>query len=560
MAEHEHDVLVIGSGAGGGMAAYVLTQAGVKVHMLEAGRDYDPVAETAMFSENRDAPLLGNGTPDKDFGYYNATIDGGWDIDGEPYSTGENTEFLWWRTRMLGGRTNHWARNSFRMGEYDFKPQSRDGLGFDWPLTYDDLAPWYDRVEKLVGVYGVNSGLANHPDSGDGVLQPPPKARVPELFAAAAAADIGIPCVPARRAVLTRDPGDGRSACFWATDCGRGCNIGAAFQTTTSLLPWARTTGNLTITTDAMVYEITTGDDGKANGARYIDKTTGEHKFIGARAVVLAASAASSARILLNSNVKDSGGLANSSGQIGRNLMDTVGSGITGQIPALENRPRYNEDGAMGMHVYIPFWLYEEQAAGQLDFPRGYHLEVYSQFSAPGMGSGSGLDGYGASILDSARRYYGSFIHFAQRGEMIPNSHCYAEIDPDGKDKFGIPILKFYYKHTDYEYDQVTHAQQASIEIIERMGGRVVSDVKTPQEAIAAGGEIIHEIGTARMGASAADSVTNSYGQTWDVPNLFILDGAIFASKAHKNPTLTILTLAMRGADHLVNEMKRGVL
>ncbi|MEM9181386.1 MAG: FAD-dependent monooxygenase, partial [Pseudomonadota bacterium] len=187
MAEHEHDVLVIGSGAGGGMAAYVLTQSGVKVHMLEAGRDYDPVAETPMFSENRDAPLLGSGTPDKDFGYYNATIDGGWDIEGEPYSTGEDTEFLWWRSRMLGGRTNHWARNSFRMGEYDFKPQSRDGLGFDWPITYDDLAPWYDRVEKLVGVYGVNSGLANHPDSGEGVLQPPPKARVPELFAAAAA-------------------------------------------------------------------------------------------------------------------------------------------------------------------------------------------------------------------------------------------------------------------------------------------------------------------------------------------------------------------------------------
>lgn len=558
MAEHAHDVLVIGSGAGGGMAAYVLTQAGVKVHMLEAGRDYDPASETPMFSSNRDAPLLGAGTPDKAFGFFDATIDGGWQIEGEPYSTGETSEFHWWRSRMLGGRTNHWARNSFRMGEYDFKPKTRDGLGFDWPMTYDEMAPWYDRTEKLIGVYGVNSGLLNHPDSGAGVLQPPPRARVPELFAAAAARDLGIPCEPSRRAVLTRDPGDGRSPCFWATECGRGCNIGAAFQTTTSLLPWARSTGHLTITTDAMVYEITTGEDGKANGAHYIDKTTGEHKFLGARAVVLAASACESARILLNSNARDSAGLANASGQVGRNLMDTVGSGITGQIPALENRPRYNEDGSMGMHVYIPFWLYEEQLAGELDFPRGYHLETYSQFSAPGIGSGSGLDGYGRATLDSARRYYGSFIHFAQRGEMIPNENCYAEIDPDGKDKFGIPTLKFHYKHSEHEYAQVVHAQQASIEIIERMGGKVVSDVQSPQEAIAAGGVIIHEVGTARMGTNAADSVTNSFGQAWDVPNLYLLDGAIFASKAHKNPTLTILALAMRGAEHMVTRMKQG--
>ncbi len=558
--ENEHDVLIIGSGAGGGMSAYMLAKSGIKVHMLEAGRDYDPEIETPMFGENRDAPLLGASTPDKEFGYYNATIDGGWSIGGEPYTTGEGSEFQWWRTRMLGGRTNHWARNSFRMGQYDFKPKTRDGLGFDWPIEYEDVALWYDRVEKLIGVYGANSGLANHPDSGAGVLQPPPKARVPELMAAAAAADLRIPCIPARRAVLTRDPGDGRFPCFWATDCGRGCNIGAAFQSTTSLIPWARSTGNLKITTDAMVYEITKGTDGKANGVNYIDKATGEHKYIGARVVVLCASAAASARILLNSNADDSAGLANSSGQIGRNLMDTVGSGITGQIPALENRPRYNEDGAMGMHVYIPFWLYEEQASGKLDFPRGYHFEVYSQFTAPGLGSVQNIDGYGHSVREEARRHYGSFIHFAQRGEMIPNKDCYTEIDSDTKDKFGIPVLKFHYKHSQHELDQVAHAQKASIELIERMGGTVVDTVKNPSEAIAAGGQIIHETGTARMGASAADSVTNSYGQCWDVPNLFILDGAIFASKAHKNPTLTILTLAMRGADYLAGQMKRGEL
>lgn len=558
--DNDHDVLVIGSGAGGGMAAYALTKAGAKVLMLEAGRDYDPVEETPMFGENRDAPLLGAGTPDKEFGYYNATVHGGWQIEGEPYTTAKDSKFRWWRSRMLGGRTNHWGRNSFRMGPYDFKPKSRDGLGYDWPISYEELAPYYDRTERLIGVYGSNMGLENHPDSGEGVLQPPPKMRIPELYLKAAGDDIGIPVVPARRAVLTRDKNDGRSPCFWATACGRGCSIGAAFQSTTSLLPWAKATGNLSIITDAMVYEISLDRAGKANGVRYIDKKTGEHKFIGARVVVLAASAGESARILLNSNGNAAEGLANSSGQVGRNLVDTVGSSITAKFPALENRPRYNEDGAMGLHAYIPFWLYQEQAKGKLDFPRGYHVEIYSQFGAPGLGMGNGLDGYGHKIREDVRRNYGSYITFAQRGEMIPNANCFAEIDTDTKDKFGIPVLKFHYAHSKHEFDQVAHFQQSMGTLIDRMGGTVSGSIGTPEESIAAGGVIIHEVGTARMGARAADSVVNRYGQSWDVENLFLMDGSVFSSKAHKNPTLSIMALAWRNSEYLAQLMKRGEL
>ena len=164
-AIERYDAVVVGSGAGGAMAAWVLTRAGAKVLMLEAGRDYDP-GEAAMLNFSRDAPLRGVGTPDKDFGYYDATVDGGWDIPGEPYAMAPGTEFKWWRSRMLGGRTNHWARNSFRMGEYDFKPFSRDGLGVDWPVSYDEIAPWYDKTETIVGVYGNNPNLENHPNSG----------------------------------------------------------------------------------------------------------------------------------------------------------------------------------------------------------------------------------------------------------------------------------------------------------------------------------------------------------------------------------------------------------
>ena len=545
------------------MAAWVLAKAGVKVLMLEAGRDYDPASETPMFAWNRDAPLLGTGTPDKAFGFFNATVDGGWTVPGEPYTTAADSQFLWWRSRMLGGRTNHWARNSFRMGPHDFKPQSRDGLGVDWPMPYEAVAAYYDKTERLIGVYGSNDGLENHPDSSPGVLHEPPTPRVGELMIQAAARSLNIPCVPANRAILTRKI-DERSPCFYATACGRGCSIGAAFQSTTSLLPWARQTGNLDVITNAMVYEIAIGSDGTAAGLHYVDKGTGEHKFIPARTVVLAASAGETARILLNSkNPKFPDGVANSSGQVGRNLMDTVGSDIAAQIPALENRPRYNEDGAMGLHLYIPFWLYPEQARGELDFPRGYHYEIGGRFAAPGVGLGGVtemVDGYGQQLKEDAKRYYGSFLYFTQRGEMIPNSESYAEIDPEIKDRFGIPVLKFHYRHSDHEVRQVAHFQQTTLELIDRLGGSLVGDLKSPQEAIHPGGYIIHEVGTARMGADASTSVVNEFGQSWDVRNLFVMDGAMFASKAHKNPTLTILALAWRNSDYLVGALKRGEL
>jgi choline dehydrogenase-like flavoprotein len=526
------------------------------------------------------APLRGHATPDKYFGFYDATVDGGWQVPGEPYTNKEGTEgsFWWWRARMLGGRTNHWGRISLRFGEHDFRCASRDGLGVDWPMSYDDMAPWYDKVEMLIGVYGENAGIENAPDSSPGVLLPAPKPRVGELLAKKAGRKINVPIVAARRAVLTK-PLDAkriaeklfptnptaraimekdmamRAPCFWATSCGRGCSIRANFQSTTVLLPAALETGNLDIITDAMVREVIIGKDGKATGVHYIDKKSRRDMVAKARAVIIAGGTCETSRILLNSKAKDKAGLANSSGQVGRNLMDSVGTSLGGHIPAMEDLPPYNEDGAGGIHVYSPWWLTREHA--KLGFPRGYHIEMGGGRGMPGVGSVSAPDGvYGSKLKEEARRHYGASFGFSGRGEMIPNKDCYSELDPHVVDQWGIPVLRFNWKWSDHEIKQAEHMQQTFAALIEQMGGK--AKPKSGRDAIQRPGEIIHEVGTARMGAKASESVTNQYCQTWDVKNLFLMDGSVLPSNPDKNPTLTILALAWRSSEYLMEEMKRG--
>lgn len=586
--QDDYDVIVVGSGAAGGMSAFILAAHGVRVLMLEAGRNYDPVTETPMFHLPKDAPLRGGGTPEKPFGFYDATVDGGWRVPGEPYSSVDDADFLWWRARMLGGRTNHWGRISLRMGPYDFKPRSRDGLGFDWPMTYDDLEPYYDRTEALIGVYGSTEGLENTPDSSPGILQPAPPPRATELYTQHVCRDLDIPVVPAHLAILTeRQDADRlpaflfpnnplaqrvtaesmrqRQACFYATPCGRGCSIKANFQSPTVLIPPALATGNLDIRTDAMVREVTVDAQGRATGVHYVDKTTRTDQWVGARVVILAASALESARILLNSkSASFPDGLANGSGLVGKYIMDTVGAGVGGQFPAFENMPAHNTDGASAMHLYMPWWLYGEQLAGQLDFARGYHIEFGGGRGMPGPGAFGGMEGYtegayGRRFKEECRRYYGSFMWFDGRGEMIPNDDCWCEIDPEGVDQWGIPTLRFHWKWSDHELNQARHMQRTFAGIIEAMGGRVTSNVADDgADAIARPGQIIHEVGGVRMGASPGDSVLNEFCQSWEVDNLFVTDGGCFVSNADKNPTLSIMAIAWRSADYLIEELGRG--
>jgi choline dehydrogenase-like flavoprotein len=462
---------------------------------------------------------------------------------------------------MVGGRTNHWGRISLRFGPDDFRRGELDGLSPSWPISYDELAPYYDRLDRLVGLFGSNEGLHNQPD---GIFQPPPRPRAYELLVMEAAKRQRVTCVPARLSVITR-PLDGRMACHYCGQCNRGCQTNSNFSSTNVLIAPALATKRLTLRTGAMAREVTVDERGRASGVSYIDTATGAERHVRARVVVLAASACETARLLLNSrSSRFPQGLANASGVVGRYLTDTTGTDVEGFIPRLVGRTVYNEDGVGGGHIYMPWWLDN----AKLDFPRGYHIEVWGGLGQPSAGWGGGIErmpaggGWGRSLKDDYRRYWGTKVGFSGRGEMIPNAGSYCELDPEVKDRYGIPVLRFHWQFTDHEYDQVRHMQETFRALIAEMGGQATSPMPAREQGygIAPGGRIIHELGGARMGSDPSTSALDANCRAHDVPNLFVADGAPFVSQADKNPTWTIMALAWRTSDHIAALRRQGAL
>ncbi len=567
---NEYDVCIVGSGAGGGMSAKILSESGLKVIVLEAGSDYDPSKEEyrTQLRWPWESPRRGAGTK-RPFGDFDACY-GGWDIDGEPYTHKNDTKFDWWRARMIGGRTNHWGRISLRFGPLDFKAKDKDGLGDNWPISYDDVKPYYDKVDKLIGIYGSKEGIYNEPD---GFFLPPPKPRLHEMFIARGAKKIKIPVIPSRLSILTRKVNKERNACFFCAQCNRACTVHGDFSSSTCLIQPAQKTGNAEVITQAMVREVTIDENGNANGVIYIDKTTMTENRIKSKVVVLGASACETARIMLNSKSKyHANGISNGSGVLGRYLHDSTGTDRMGFLPELVDRVRYNEDGTGGMHVYTPWWLDNKK----LNFPRGYHIEYWGGMGMPSYGTGFGMDtsrqylkdtlgnpsengGYGKNLKNDIRRIYGSMVGMSGRGESIPQYDNYCEIDPDQVDKYGIPVLRFHYNWTEHEIKQAKHMHDTFEEILTSMGATLLGTKPTEenQYGLLAPGRIIHEVGTTRMGDDPKKSVLNSFGQAHECKNLFVVDGGSFVSQADKNPTWTILALSWRTSDYIIDQLKK---
>jgi choline dehydrogenase-like flavoprotein len=558
------DVAVIGSGAGGGTAVKVLTDLGLRVALLEAGRMLNPNTDFKEHVAPYEVDHRGAGEHGEfyfgkmQWGYF-AAPNGFWDLAGEPYTVAPGNDFRWFRSRIIGGRTNHYGRISLRFSDYDFQPYSTDGLGVDWPVTYGEIAPWYDKAEGFIGVTGTKEGIRSAPD---GNFLPPIAPRVHELLIQRACGKLNIPCIPSRMAMLTKPLG-GRAACHYCGQCGRGCRTASAYASSQAQVFPAMKSGRLTVFTNAMARELVTDASGKVTAVSYIDKPTRTERQVRCKAAIVAGGACESARLLLNSkSPRFPNGLANGSGMVGRNLTDTVGYGLTGYIPTLEGLPKHNSDGIGGMHLYIPWWLWNKK---NKEFPRGYHVELGGGFNMPGIGSFHGAcrrhEGYGSKLKDSIRREYGAFVGLAGRGEMIPNEYSFCEIDPNGVvDQWGIPVLRFHFRWSEHEIRQAKHMHNTFTEIIETMGGKV-EGLRNPEReegGISVGGTIIHEAGTARMGADPRTSVLNKYCQAHEVKNLFVADAAPFCGNPDKNVTLSIVAFAWRASEYLAEEMRKG--
>ncbi len=536
------DVCIVGSGAAGGIAAKVLTDEGFTVIMLEAGGV--PNSDTDFKQHVWPYELVRRGYAPGARKLEWAAPEASFDFSDEPYTCTSGSQFMWYRARIVGGRTNQWGGGAYRFSDHNFRGRTLDGAGEDWPVDYAELAPFYDRVEDLIGVFGEDTAL------------PPPPPRCTELLVKMGCDKLGIPCRPARAAILTR-PWRGRPACHYCGQCNRGCRTASNFSSSQVLIPEALASRKLRLIPFAMVRELVADSNG-VRSAIYVDKISRTEHRVRAKAFVLAASACESARLLLNSRSAGfPNGLANTSGVVGRNLTDSVGSAAMGYFPQLRQLSPHNHDGTGGMHLHIPSW----QSARKTDFIRGYSIEFGGGPRMPNVcefhRTCDRFQGYGVPLKQHCRDIYGTMVCFSGMGEMIPNDASYCEIDPSVVDTWGIPVLRFHFQWGDNELAMAKDMQATLREIIEASGGIYLEDDVYP---ISVGGEYFHELGTVRMGTNPRNSALNSFCQAHDATNLFVVDGACFSSGSETLPTLTIMALAWRAADHLASEAGKGNL
>jgi len=557
-----YDVIVVGSGASGGVAAFVLASKGLRVLCLEAGRMVDPDQDFHNHQFPYEWPYRGNGKP----GEYGILPQGmEWKINewtdklftipkNDPYALAPGAKFTWTRLRAVGGRTLVWGRESVRFGPLDFKPKSlQDGFGEDWPISYKDIEPYYDKTEAIVGISGGPVGFHNSPPNKNSM--PGFNARCGEALIRKGAAKLGIKAASVPLAVLSKRY-DGRYPCHYCGACNFGCDTASRFSTLEVLFPKLRKMSNFKLRTHAAVHKVLIdANTGKAKGVSYIDTTNGQEYEAYGKAVVLGASMVESIRILFNSRTRENPqGLANSSGTLGRYLTEHVAFNSIGAIlPQLKGRPTTNDDGPGASPIYFPRYNYGKKSQ---KFLRGYQLHVASGCDTS-PGPGADMPGFGIAYKKKIKELYPAIVRMGGYGEGLAFPTNFVEIDPDGlKDRYGIPQVRF---HTNAEYDHAFAIRDEMYgqmeEVLRASGAEILPyDKKAPYPM----GSVTHEAGGARMGEDPKTSVLDAWNRCHDIKNLLVTDAACFTSHPEKAPTLTIMTLAYRAADHLVDQFRTG--
>jgi choline dehydrogenase-like flavoprotein len=569
------DVIVVGSGAAGGMAAFQLTAAGVKVLMLEAGRMLDLEKEYrtmewpyASMRRHRLPPgerALGVAEYDFDrpYGtnaafaqypkvesYAGNTFTRNWVVNEKQHPT-TGTPYAWVRARVLGGKTNFWGRGALRYGPLEFKAASRDGYDVDWPIAYEDVKGYYDRVDQLLGCSGTVENLVQVPD---GIFQRPTKLNCVEVSFKRSIAKLGRSYIPGRAGVTTDGViGKYRSRCAARGRCGRGCDLQANFHSPTALVYPARDTGKLTVRPYSVVSHVLVDEaTGRASGVRVIDANTREVMEFKARVIVLGAGTLDSTRILLNSTSRaHPQGLGNSSGLLGCHLSEhLMGIRGSGYLPVrIGTEPTI--DDARPVPPYVP--RFRNVTDRHPDFIRGYHFQGGGGCAEyPGMAHD--IPGFGKAFKSSVRKYYPAMISLGGFGEVLARRENRVSLDPDVKDAWGIPVLRFDYRFGDNELKMAKDMADSLEEMLRTAGAEDISITREPLPP----GWSIHEIGTARMGDDPKTSVTDRFCRLHDVPNVYLADAAPFVSGGTQNTTWSILAMCWRTMDHLQEHLRTG--
>ncbi len=541
-----HPVIVIGSGASGGMAAWNLTRKGIDVLLLDAGEKFsrDDLWTHLTPWQERERKSRGQ-RPREVF----------LDTREQPYLTPEARPFDLVRVWGHGGKTNVWGRVSLRYSDLDFKAAERDGWEIPWPISYADIAPYYDQVEQLIGVCGGDDDSEVLP--GSRFLQPPPAPRCAERLLMRAGARLDIPFVAGRRANMTRAT-RGFPACHYCGNCGRGCDTQSFFNSADHLLPFALETGKLEIRSNAVAARILVDHEGLASGVQYFDRKSGGERAVMGRVVVVGASCVDSTRILLNSvSERHPNGIGNASDVIGRYLCEQVRVNVKGFLPKLFGTPRQNDLGIGGEHVYMP--RFNHRPEKRRDYLRGFGAQFWNTGSLEGTPSNVGrhTPGFGASFKREVKRRVPAWVELHPFGEVLPYAHNRITVDKTRQDRYGVPLVRIDYRTGENERKMVEHMCDTVEELMQAAGGELVGYKRGETDK---NGSAIHEHGTCRMGQDPRRSALNAFNQMHEVKNLFVVDGSAFPTATEKNPTLTILALAWRATDYLAEELRKGNL